>query len=95
MRPLQGSAQRVVGVQREVGATTNDFVHITTRSQPRQDGRAPILRVGAQMESISPALLSADTKRMEVGLPILLGVPPNMRLTPGEYLNLFIETGRK
>ena len=75
--------------------TTNDFVHITTRSQPRQDGRAPILRVGAQMESISPALLSADTKRMEVGLPILIGVPPNMRLTPGEYLNLFIETGRK
>ncbi len=70
--------------------TTNDAVQITTRSQPRQVGRGPILRIGAQMEPINPALLSPDTKRMEVGLPILVGVPDGMRLLPGEFVNLTI-----
>jgi len=76
--------------------TTNDFAQVSTRSQPRQVFRGPILRVGAQMEPINPALLSPDTRRMEVGLGILVGVPPGIRLVPGEYVNLAIEyTSRK
>ena len=71
--------------------TTNDFAQVSTRSQPRQVFRGPILRVGAQMEPINPALLSPDSRRMEVGLGILVGVPPGVRLVPGEYVNLAIE----
>lgn len=71
--------------------TTNDLALIMTRTQPRRTIPAQILRVGAQFEPINPALLDAETKRVEVGLPILVNVPPGTRLLPGEYLNLSIE----
>jgi multidrug resistance efflux pump len=71
--------------------TTNDFARITTRSQPRQSGRGQILHVGAQLEPINPALLASDTKRIEVGLPIVVEVPSGIRLVPGEYVSLSIE----
>jgi multidrug resistance efflux pump len=90
--------KRIIGYIRQPVTevpTTNDFVRITTRTQTRLSGRGPILRVGAQLEPINPALLAADTKRMEVGLPILVGVPPGVRLVPGEYVNLYIEYNRK
>lgn len=90
--------RRIVGYIRQPVTevpTTNDFVRITTRSQPRQSGRGQILRVGAQLEPINPALLASDTKRVEVGLPILVGVPSGVRLVPGEYVNLFIEYNKK
>jgi multidrug resistance efflux pump len=74
--------------------TTNDFARISTRSQPRQSGRGQILHVGAQLEPINPALLAPDTKRMEVGLPIVVAVPNGIHLVPGEYLDLFIEPNR-
>ncbi|HXI50741.1 MAG TPA: HlyD family efflux transporter periplasmic adaptor subunit, partial [Candidatus Saccharimonadales bacterium] len=86
--------RRIVGYVRQPVSempTTNDFVQIITRSLPRQLARGSIVRVGAQMEPINPALLSADTKRMEVGLPILVSVPPGVRLVPGEYVNLYID----
>ena len=73
----------------------NDSVQITTRSPLRLTGRGQILRIGAQMEPINSALLSADAKRMEVGLPILVSVPPEIRLLPGEYVDLFIIKERK
>jgi multidrug resistance efflux pump len=75
--------------------TTNDFARITTRSQPRQNGRGQILHVGAQLEPINPALLAPDTKRTEVGLPIVVEVPNGLRLVPGEYVSLFIEYSKK
>jgi multidrug resistance efflux pump len=86
--------RRIVGYVRQPVSempTTNDFVQIITRSLPRQLARGSIVRVGAQMEPINPALLSADTKRMEVGLPILVSVPPGVRLVPGEFVNLYID----
>jgi multidrug resistance efflux pump len=90
-------SRRIVGYIRQPVLeipTTNDFVRIVTRTQPRKEGRAPILRVGSQLEPINPALLSVDTKRMEVGLPILVGVPDGLRLVPGEYVSLYIEFTR-
>ncbi len=86
--------RRIIGYVRQpvsVVPTTNDFVQITTRSQPKRTARGKILRVGAQMEPINPALLSLDAKRVEVGLPILVEVPPDIRLLPGEYVNLFVD----
>ena len=50
-----------------------------------------ILRVGSQMEPINPALVAPDNKRIEVGLPILVSVPPGIQLLPGEHVKLFIE----
>jgi multidrug resistance efflux pump len=86
--------RRIIGYVRQpvtVVPTTNDFVQITTRSNPRTVARGRVLRVGAQLEPINPALLAADSKRVEVGLPILVEIPPGIRLVPGEYVNLFID----
>lgn len=71
--------------------TTGDFVTVTTSSQPRKSGIGKVVSVGAQLEPINPALLSVDTKRMEVGLPILVTVPAGLRLLPGEYVSLTIQ----
>jgi multidrug resistance efflux pump len=89
--------RRIIGYVRQPVTrvpTTNDSVTITTMSQHRQTARGQILRVGAQLEPINPALLAADTKRVEVGLPILVSVPPGIALVPGEYVNLVIDYAR-
>ena len=88
------ATKRIVGYVRQPVMqvpTTNDFVRIVTRSQPRQIAQGQILRVGSQMEPINPALVAPDNKRIEVGLPILVSVPPGIQLLPGEHVNLFIE----
>ena len=90
--------RRIIGYVRQPVTdvpTTNDFVRITTSSQPKQSGRAKIIFIGAALEPINPALLSVDTKRMEVGLPIVVSVPAGIRLLPGEYVNLTIERSGK
>ncbi len=87
------NTSRIVGYVRQpvtVLPTTNDFVQITTRSQPRQIGRGQILHVGSQFEIINPAMISADAKRMEIGLPILVSIPSSIRLVPGEFVDLHI-----
>lgn len=87
------NTSRIVGYVRQpvtVLPTTNDFVQITTRSQPRQVGRGQILHVGSQFEIISPTML-ADAKRMEIGLPILVSIPSTIRLVPGEFVDLHIQ----
>lgn len=86
--------RRIVGYVRQPVLevpTTNDRVRIVTRTQPRQIADGQIISVGAQMEPISPALLAPDNKRVEVGLPILVAIPPTIKLLPGEHVNLFIE----
>ena len=86
--------RRIIGYIRQpvsIVPTTNDFVTITTRTQPRQTARGQILRVGGQLEPINPSLLATDSKRVEVGLPILVDIPPGIHLVPGEYVNLVIE----
>jgi hypothetical protein len=70
--------------------TTNDTVQVRTRSQRRQVASAQILKVGTQLEPINPALLSTDGTRVEVGLPILVSLPPGLRLMPGEFVDLSI-----
>jgi multidrug resistance efflux pump len=86
--------RRIIGYIRQPVTrvpSTNDSVTITTRTQTRQTARGQIIRVGSQLEPINPALFAADSKRMEVGLPIVVSVPSGMQLVPGEYLNLHID----
>lgn len=75
--------------------TTNDIVLVRTRSFKRQTADAQILKVGAQMEPINPALLSTDSNRLEVGLPILVSLPLGLRLLPGEFVDISIRSSKK
>ncbi len=86
--------RRIIGYVRQPVTdipTTNDYVRITRSTQPRMSGRGQIVHIGAALETINPALLSVDTTRMEVGLPIVVTVPPGIQLLPGEYVSLVIE----
>jgi len=92
------TSERIVGYIRQPinnVPTTNDTVMVRTRTQRRQVAAAQILKVGTSLEAINPALLSVDTKRMEVGLPILVSIPAGLHLVPGEYVDLAIQYSRK
>ena len=92
------AANHVIGYLRQPIVNkpqVDSTVQITTRSQPRIIARGQVVHVGAQLEPINPALLSPDTKRMEVGLPILVTIPPGVKLTPGEFVDLAIDSPKK
>ena len=91
-------SDRIVGYLRQpinTLPTTNDMVVVSTRAQKRQYATGKIIRVGTQMELINPALLSTDSNRIEVGLPILVSVPEGMTLVPGEFVDLAIKPAAK
>ena len=91
-------ADRIVGYIRQpvqIIPTTKDTVMVRTRTQRRQSGEGQILKVGAQFELIDPALLSADSKRTEMGLPILISLPPGLNVSPGEFVDLAIQYARR
>jgi hypothetical protein len=91
-------SDRIVGYLRQPinsRPTTNDIVVVSTRSpQRRQCATGRIVRVGTQMELINPALLSTDSNRIEVGLPILVSIPDGMKLVPGEFVDLSIKPAK-
>jgi multidrug resistance efflux pump len=72
--------------------TTNDTVHIITRTQPRKVLEGRIRHLGAQLEAINPSLISVDASRSEWGLPIQVELPAGAGLTlvPGEFVTLSI-----
>lgn len=85
------SATNVIGYVRQPiqrHPQPGDAVQVTTRTTPRRTAPAVVTKVAAQLEPINPGLLSADTPRMEVGLPIVVTLPPNLGLLPGEFVDI-------
>lgn len=68
----------------------NDKVDIHTRSRQRVHAEGQVLMVGAQMELINPTLLSMDSNYVELGLPVLISLPPGLNVRPGEPVDLHI-----
>jgi multidrug resistance efflux pump len=64
-------------------------VEVRTRGPHRQVGEASIVEVGTQLESMAPALVgSVRLAEVELGLPISVSLPPNLRIRPGELVDL-------
>jgi multidrug resistance efflux pump len=64
-------------------------VQIRSRSSGRQICNSKILQVGTQMEPIGASSLSlANTHQLETGLPILINLPAELKLRPGELVEL-------
>ena len=92
------TAERIVGYIRQPVQripVENDVVVIRTRTMKRQQGEGQILKVGAQFEVINPALVSTDSNRVEMGLPILISLPKHMTVSPGEFVDLSIRFAKK
>lgn len=91
-------AERVVGYIRQpinYVPTTNDTVFVRSRTQKRTVGVGQIVRVGANLVPIDPLLLSTESNRHEIGLPIMVSLPAGMKVTPGEYVDMSIRPKNK
>jgi len=66
-------------------------VEVRTRGPHREIGRARILEVGTQLEALPPALASpVKMANMELGLPVDIALPPNIRIHAGELVDIVI-----
>jgi multidrug resistance efflux pump len=64
-------------------------VEVRTRGPRRQVGSASIVEIGAQLEAVAPALAASfKMANVELGLPISISLPPNLRIRPGEVVDL-------
>ena len=87
-------AVRIVGylrppVNREPKVGTR--VEVQTRGLPREVGTAEIIEVGTQFEPIAPALQAPIRfVNLELGLPIGVSIPANLKTRPGELVDLRI-----
>ena len=91
-------SERIVGYLRQpvqVIPNESDVVVVRTRTQRRQMGEGQILKVGAQFEVINPALISTDSNRVEMGLPLLISLPKGMTVSPGEFVDLSIRYAKR
>jgi hypothetical protein len=69
--------------------TVGTRVEVRSRGPGREVGIANIVEVGTQLEMIAPAL-AAPVKftAVELGLPISVSLPPNLKIRPGEIVDL-------
>src|SRR5262249_48870010 len=64
-------------------------VEVRSRGPRREVGIASIVEVGTQLETIAPALVGpVRFANVELGLPISVSLPPNLRIRPGELVDL-------
>jgi len=89
---------RIVGYLRppiqeepKIGST----VEVRTRGFRREVGRAQITEVGSQLENLPPALATlAKLTGADMGLPVGVSIPPNLRVRPGELVDIVFLPGR-
>jgi multidrug resistance efflux pump len=64
-------------------------VEVRSRGPRREVGFANIVEVGTQLETIAPALAGpVKFSNIELGLPISVSLPPNLKIRPGELVDL-------
>lgn len=97
----QEKPSRVVAFIRQplqVDARPGMKVEVRSRARTREIGVGEVIRVGAQLEPIFPSLLPRNgasspsggdgRASVENGLPILVSLPANLPLLPGEVVDL-------
>jgi multidrug resistance efflux pump len=84
-----GFIRQPIGFQPKKG----DVVEVRTRGNSRQVGRTQVTAVGARLEVFTqPLRIRGFDSSMERGLPVLLEVPLDMRLYPGELVDLYLKS---
>jgi pyruvate/2-oxoglutarate dehydrogenase complex dihydrolipoamide acyltransferase (E2) component len=97
----QEKPSRVVAFIRQplqVDARPGMKVEVRSRARTREIGVGEVIRVGAQLEPIFPSMLPRNgasspsggdgRASVENGLPILVSLPANLPLLPGEVVDL-------
>jgi hypothetical protein len=66
-------------------------VNVSSRTAQRTNATARVLQVGTQLEPIEPTLLppsASSTHVVEYGLPMLIEIPTELSLAPGEIVSV-------
>lgn len=88
-------ADRIVAFVRQPYSFTPRIglpVEIVTRNPPRQRFLTQVRQVGAQLEAITNSLaLLAPGKLVDAGLQIVLPVPPELTIRPGEIVDVHVQ----
>jgi hypothetical protein len=70
-------------------------VEVRTRGPNRQVGTAQVIEVGTQFEAIAPALQApVKIANVELGLPLGISMPANLKIRPGELVDLTLLPAR-
>ncbi len=89
------SSNRIIGYLRQpitVEPVVGMPVEVRARSLKRGIARGEILQVGTQLELVDPVLLPPSSFRTPIlGLPLLIRLPPELKLVPGEIVDLAIK----
>lgn len=92
-------ADRIVGFIRQpmnISPKVGMPVRVRSRSSSHSGADATVLEVGNQLELIYTNLLGPSPQnRSEMGLPILVSLPPSLKLIPGEIVDLVLDTKPK
>jgi multidrug resistance efflux pump len=90
---VASSSDHIVGYLRQPFAfelKVGMQVEVRPRSSSRCVGHAQIIEIGAHMENVSTALAIAGNHTHDVGVPVLVSLPPTQKLLPGELVDLRI-----
>jgi HlyD family secretion protein len=74
-----------------------DSVEIATRTADHHAAAARVIEVGTQLEPIDPTLLPASpssARVLEYGLPLLVEIPAQLTLAPGEIVDISARPAR-
>ncbi|HYG35958.1 MAG TPA: HlyD family efflux transporter periplasmic adaptor subunit, partial [Clostridia bacterium] len=89
-------SDRIVGYLRQPYAVEPELgmkVEVVTRSRHRQKFTAEISQIGAQVETITNALaVVRPFAFMDAGLPIVVKVPPDVNVRPGEIFDILFSS---
>jgi multidrug resistance efflux pump len=92
---IPARSERIVGYVRQplhVIPKEGDRVHIRTRSSTRQSAYGQVLSVGSGLQQVSsPMRVRGYDNSQERGLPFLVSLPPELKVFPGELVDLSIE----
>lgn len=92
-------SQHIIGYVRQPAGTipqVGDAIEVVTRGSQRKSGMASVLRVGPQFEPLGPAFQSSFAQTAEErALPLLVSMPSQMAIRPGEVVDLRMVNSRR
>ena len=78
---------------RRLRPTKGMKVVVRSRTRRPQSGEAKVVQVGPQFEVIPPhQSRSKDLNRTEWGLPVMISIPANVQLRPGELVDIIFKS---
>jgi multidrug resistance efflux pump len=87
--------ERIVGYLRSTGSQPprpGDAVEVRSRANRRLVGLGQVLRVGHHYETVSTNIAAASVGLALRGLPVLVSLPENLTLLPGEIVDLALHS---